>query len=74
MASGRAGALTRGARDHPVGATRRGGHVAEPQVARAWLSGAQGVRQCGKLPRNIAPRGRPCGASRGPIIEEKDDS
>ena len=52
MAGGRAGAPTRGARDHPVGASRRLGHVAEPRVARAWLGGAQGVRQCGKYPRD----------------------
>ena len=52
VASGRAGAPTRGTWDYPVGATRRWGHVAEPRVARAWLSGAQGVRQRGKWPRD----------------------
>ena len=59
MASGSAGELTRDARDHRVGATRRRGHVAEPRVARAghrWRTGRGHV--VGGHAVHAGPRGR----------------
>ena len=64
LASGPGGELTRGARDHCTGATRRwgdatmGGPREAQEAHRAWPRG-MGPRV------HAGPRGRPCGAPRG---------
>ena len=65
VASGEAGELTRGARDHRADATRLWGHVAGPRVTHAGRRRRK-ARPRGKGPcDNAGPRGRPCGAPRG---------
>ena len=66
MASGSSDELTRGARDHRTGATRRCGHVAEPWVAHAGRRRRTRRNHVAGGPRvHAGPRGRPCGAPRG---------
>ena len=66
MASGSSKELTRGARDHRMGATRCSGHVVEPWVAHAGRRRLTVRGHVAGGPRDHAvPRGHSCGAPSG---------